>query len=83
MRFLDTHIDDGKNIIENKKEEDIKKNNSSLLNKKRTSDASDMSFNRLSNENEFGNYNSSNNIILFNNFILNFIKNTLFIIIFN
>ena len=46
--------------------EDIKKNNSSLLNKKRISDSSDMSFNSVSNENEFGNYNSSNNINIIN-----------------
>ena len=46
--------------------EEIKKNNSSLLNKKRISDSSDMSFNSVSNENEFGNYNSSNNINIIN-----------------
>ena len=46
--------------------EEIKKNNSSLLNKKRISDSSDMSFNSVSNENEFGNYNSSNNINVVN-----------------
>ena len=46
--------------------EEIKKNNSSLLNKKRISDSSDMSFNSAGNENEFGNYNSSNNINLIN-----------------
>ena len=39
-----------------------KRNNSSLLNKKRISDSSDMSFNSVSNENEFQNYNSSTNI---------------------
>ena len=46
--------------------EEVKKNNSSLLNKKRISDSSDMSFNSVSNENEFGNYNSSNNINIIN-----------------
>ena len=46
--------------------EEIKKNNSSLLNKKRISDSSDMSFNSVSNENELGNYNSSNNINVVN-----------------
>lgn len=39
-----------------------KRNNSSLLNKKRISDSSDMSFNSVSNENESQNYNSSTNI---------------------
>ena len=39
-----------------------KRNNSSLLNKKRISDSSDMSFNSVSNENEFQNCNSSTNI---------------------
>ena len=42
--------------------EENKRNNSSLLNKKRISDSSDMSFNSVSNENEFQNYNSSTNI---------------------